>query len=85
VRVLAGLMVPVLTLTSVALFWLCLFAIFSLVTREEVFGQPLPPDMPLWLGVVILFVVYQAVNWPLHAIRQSSYYTIGGVSRARGI
>ena len=78
-------MVPVLTLTSVALFWLCLFAIFSLVTREEVFGQPLPPDMPLWLGVVILFVVYQAVNWPLHAIRQSSYYTIGGVSRARGI
>jgi phage shock protein PspC (stress-responsive transcriptional regulator) len=77
-RVLAGLMVPVLTLMSVALFWLWLFAIVSLVTREEVFGQPLPEDVPLWLGIVILVVIYQAFAWPLHMLRRSSYYAIGG-------
>ena len=64
---------------SVALFWALLFAIFSLVTQQEVLGQPLPDEVPLWLGIVILVVVYQAIAWPLHTIRRSSYYTIGGV------
>ena len=78
-RIVVGLMVPILTLASVALFWALLFAIFSLVTQQEVLGQPLPDEVPLWLGIVILVVVYQAIAWPLHTIRRSSYYTIGGV------
>jgi len=77
-RLLAGLMVPILTLVSVALFWLWLFAIFSLVTQQEVFGQMLPDDVPLWLGIVILVVIYQAVAWPLHMMRRTSYHMIGG-------
>jgi phage shock protein PspC (stress-responsive transcriptional regulator) len=77
-RMFAGLMVPVLTLASVALFWVWLFAIFSLVTQQEVFGLGLPDDVPLWLAVVILVVAYQAVVWPLHLVRRSSYYAIGG-------
>jgi phage shock protein PspC (stress-responsive transcriptional regulator) len=77
-RLFAGLMVPVLTLASVALFWLLLFAIFSLVTEQQVFGELLPDDMPLWLGIVILVVIYQAIAWPLHVLRRSSYYMIGG-------
>ena len=64
------------TRNSRRLVWL--FSIFSLVTRQEVFGQALPDDMPLWLGIVILVVVYQAVAWPLHAMRRSSYYALGG-------
>jgi len=77
-RVLAGFTVPILTLFSVALFWLWLFAIFSLVTRQEVLGQPLPDDMPLWLGIVVLVLIYQAFLWPLHIARRSAYYAIGG-------
>jgi phage shock protein PspC (stress-responsive transcriptional regulator) len=77
-RVAAGLMVPVLTLLSVALFWLMLFAIFSLVTQADVFGVVLPDDVPLWVGIVIVVLVYQAVAWPLHMLRRSSYYVIGG-------
>jgi phage shock protein PspC (stress-responsive transcriptional regulator) len=77
-RVFAGVMVPILTLMSVALFWLWLFAIVSLVTRQEVLGQTLPDDVPLWLGIVILVVIYQVVAWPLHMMRRSSYYAIGG-------
>jgi hypothetical protein len=77
-RVLAGLTIPVLTMMSVALFWVWLFAIVSLVTRQEVFGLTLSDDVPLWLGIVILVVVYQAIAWPLHMARRSSYYVIGG-------
>ncbi len=71
-------MMPILTLVSIGLFWLWLFAIFSLATRQEVFGQPLPDDMPLWLGFVLLIVLYQVVAWPIHMARRSSYYALGG-------
>jgi phage shock protein PspC (stress-responsive transcriptional regulator) len=79
-RVLAGFTVPIVTLFSVALFWLWLFALFSLVTRQEVFGQPLPDEVPLWLGIVILVFIYQAFAWPLHMARRSAYYAIGGAN-----
>ena len=77
-RMVAGVMVPLLTLMRVALFFLLLSAIFSLVTDQKVFGEPLPDNVPLWLGIVILVIVYQAIAWPLHMARQSSYYAIGG-------
>ena len=34
--------------------------------------------MPKLPRVVILVVVYQAIAWPLHMLRRSSYYVIGG-------
>jgi hypothetical protein len=34
--------------------------------------------MPLWLGVVLLIVIYQVVAWPIHMARRSSYYAVGG-------
>ena len=77
-RVFAGVMVPILTLLSIALFWFWLYAIYSLVTQNEVLGQPLPDEVPLWLGIVILVVLYQAAAWPLHVMRRSTYYAIGG-------
>jgi phage shock protein PspC (stress-responsive transcriptional regulator) len=77
-RVFVGVMMPVLTLMSIGLFWLWLFAIVTLVTRQEVFGQPLPEDVPLWLGFVILIVIYQVVAWPIHMARRSSYWALGG-------
>ena len=77
-RIVAGVMVPMLTLLSVALFWVMLFAIFSLVTRQEIFSPLVPDDMPLWLGIVIVVVIYQAIAWPLHMLRRSFYYRIGG-------
>ena len=50
----------------------------SLVTTHEVFGQPLPDDIPLWGGVLILVFVYQALAWALHAARRGSYYALAG-------
>jgi hypothetical protein len=72
--------VPLLGLVSVLCFWFWLWAIYSLVTTNAVLGQPLPDDMPLWAGILILVVVYQAIAWPLHnARRRVAYYAFGGV------
>jgi phage shock protein PspC (stress-responsive transcriptional regulator) len=76
-QLVAGFMVPILSLLSAAFFWIWVYAIVSLVTRSEVFGQPLPDEMPLWGGLLILVFVYQAIAWPLHAARRASYDALG--------
>ena len=78
-RVAAGVVVPLLTLMSIGLFWAMLFTIFSLVTRQQAFGAVLPDDLPLWVGIVIIVIAYQAIAWPLHMLRRSSYYAVGGM------
>jgi len=76
-RLVAGLMLPVLTLAGVALSWLWLVVLYSLVTRQELVGRPLPEDVPLWAAVVVVMLLYQAVSWPLHAARRSLYRITG--------
>ncbi len=45
-----------------------LFALFSLITTGAVFGW-MPLHVPLWAAVIGLLLVYQAVVWPLRAVR----------------
>jgi phage shock protein PspC (stress-responsive transcriptional regulator) len=75
-RLFAGLTLPVLTLISVALFWLWLTVLFSLVTREALLDRPLPEGVPLWVAVIVVVLVYQALSWPLHAARRWLYQVI---------
>src|SRR5262249_20791303 len=77
-RVLAGLTLPLLTLIGVGLFWVWLAVLFSLVTRQELLGRPLPDDLPLWIAVLVVILVYQAVSWPLHAARRWMYHLTAG-------
>ncbi|MGH8317018.1 MAG: PspC domain-containing protein [Steroidobacteraceae bacterium] len=49
----------------VTLAWL--FALFSLITTGAVFGW-IPFQLPLWVVVIGLFAIYQAVVWPLRAV-----------------
>jgi phage shock protein PspC (stress-responsive transcriptional regulator) len=81
-RVLAGFMVPVLSIVSALFFWICAYAILSLVTMREAFGILLPDDVPLWVGIVVLFFLYQSLAWPLHAARRASYQALGGPHHA---
>jgi phage shock protein PspC (stress-responsive transcriptional regulator) len=81
-RVLAGFMVPVLSVVSALFFWICAYAVLSLVTMREAFGILLPDDVPLWVGIVVLFFLYQSVAWPLHAARRASYQALGGPHHA---
>jgi len=81
-RMLAGVMVPVLSVASALFFWLCAYAVFTLVTMREAFGLFLPEDVPLWLGMLVLWFVYQSAAWPLHAARRASYQALGGLHHA---
>jgi phage shock protein PspC (stress-responsive transcriptional regulator) len=56
-----GLVAALVTLT-----WL--LALFSLVTTGAVFGW-MPFHLPLWAAVMGLVLLYQAVVWPLRAVR----------------
>jgi phage shock protein PspC (stress-responsive transcriptional regulator) len=56
-----GLLAALVTLT-----WL--LALFSLVTTGAVFGW-IPFHLPLWAAIVGLILLYQAVVWPLRAVR----------------
>src|SRR5262249_46211920 len=77
-RVFAGLTLPLLTLAGVGLFWVWLAVVFSLVTRHELLGRPLPEALPLWIAVLLVILVYQAVSWPLHAVRRWMYHVTAG-------
>src|SRR5262245_10143913 len=77
-RVIAGLAVALLLLVSVAIFWLWLTTLYLLVTRHEILGGPLPENVPLWVAVLAVMIVYQAVSSPLHLARQWSYRVAAG-------
>jgi hypothetical protein len=51
-----------------------LLALVSLVTKHTILGWALPTDIPLWLGVVVLAVLYRAIASPLHEARHAAYY-----------
>jgi phage shock protein PspC (stress-responsive transcriptional regulator) len=82
-QVAAGFITPVLTLISVAAFWAMLYIGVSLASTGAVHGWQLPANLPLWLALVALLFLYNAVIWPLHAVRRASYYRLGGPDHAR--
>ena len=81
-RMLAGVMVPVLSIANALFFWLCVYVVFSLVTMREAFGIFMPDDVPLWVGILVVWFVYQSAAWPLHAARRASYQALGGLHHA---
>ena len=78
-RMLTGLMVPLFSIANALFFWFFIWAVYSLVRNGQVLGEPLPDEMPLWAGILILVCVYHAIAWPLHfARRRAAYYSFGG-------
>ncbi len=77
VQVLAGILVPVLSIVSAALFFVLLWALVSLGTRGEVFGWPMPDGIPLWAGMLTILVAYQILVTPLIVGRYAAYRTYG--------
>jgi len=73
-QVLHGIVRPITELLGALLFIAFMILLVSLVTRHRIFGWWLPHDIPLWLGVVILVVLYRAVAAPLRQARYSAYY-----------
>jgi phage shock protein PspC (stress-responsive transcriptional regulator) len=62
---------PALGLISGALGLLWIFALLSLITTGAIFGWVVPAGIPIWVAIVLLFVVYHALTGPLRGARHS--------------
>jgi phage shock protein PspC (stress-responsive transcriptional regulator) len=67
-HVITGLIWAALGLVAALLTLTWLLALFSLVTTGAVFGW-LPFHLPLWAAIIGLILIYQALVWPLRAVR----------------
>jgi phage shock protein PspC (stress-responsive transcriptional regulator) len=77
-HVVAGIALPILAILNAALFCVWLAVLFSILTTGTVFGVMMPEEMPSWVGILAMVMVYSMIAWPLHALRRASYHTLGG-------
>jgi phage shock protein PspC (stress-responsive transcriptional regulator) len=73
-QVVHGALTPLVELVGALLFIAFLFALFSIVTKHRVFGWGLPGDMPGWVAILVLIVLYRVIVAPLRQARYGAYY-----------
>ena len=73
-----------LTVVFVMLAWFWAGTVFSLVTRGHVFGRTWPDNLPPWIGIVALVVLFQLVAWPLRFARWRAYSAPGAAHYSYG-
>jgi len=69
---------PFVSLLKTLLDVAFLFALVSLVATRGAFGFHLPGGMHLWLALIILFVGYHVLAWPLRAMKHACGYGAWG-------
>ena len=69
---------PLLSTLKALLVFFFVFAILSLIATGSVFGLPLPGGLPVWAGVILLFLAYKVVVAPIKALRRACYYRSQG-------
>jgi phage shock protein PspC (stress-responsive transcriptional regulator) len=68
---------PFISLVRVLVTLLWFYASLSLVASGAAFGMTLPAGIPLWIGLIALFVVYRFIVWPLKAARHALRFNAG--------
>jgi hypothetical protein len=76
-QLLAGVLVPIAALIDAVLVIALLVGIAKLLSRGTIFGWARPPGMPLWVGIVVLCILYGALATPLRAMRHAAYFARG--------
>jgi phage shock protein PspC (stress-responsive transcriptional regulator) len=73
----AGPLLPVFALIHFALFVTMAAMMVSLVNTGAILGWPLPPNVPVWAGALMLLVGYQIVVSPIRAVHHWSWQLRG--------
>jgi phage shock protein PspC (stress-responsive transcriptional regulator) len=71
-------MLPLFALAHFALLLTFGFMVVSLVNTGAVLGWTLPPDVPVWAGILVLFIGYQVVVSPIRAVQHWSFQIPAG-------
>ena len=69
----AAALLPVFALVHLGLFLMMATMMIWLVNTGAILRWPLPPDVPLWAGALILLVGYQIVVSPIRAVQHWSW------------
>jgi phage shock protein PspC (stress-responsive transcriptional regulator) len=77
-RIFAGLGAFVFSIVTAALLIAFLLSFFSILSTDSIMGWSPPGDLPTWLLLLIVCIVYGALSTPLIAMRRSSYATLSG-------
>lgn len=83
-RVFAGLFAFIFSIIGAALLIAFLIALFSLLQNGAVLGWSPPSDIPTWLAIAVLVIVYAALSSPIRYLRRSSYATASGYRYIHG-
>jgi len=76
-RAIMGVFLPIAAVIGALLFVGWILALFSLITQHNIFGVGLPHGMPLWVGILVLVLIYFAISAPLKAIRHGGHQAAG--------
>jgi len=76
-RAIGGIFLPIAAIVGAVLFVGWILALVSLITQHTVFGWALPHGMPLWVGILVLALVYFAISAPLKMIRHGGHQAAG--------
>ncbi len=76
-RAIMGVFLPIAAVIGAVLFVAWILALFSLITQHNIFGLGLPHGMPLWVGILVLALLYFAISAPLKAIRHGGHQAAG--------
>jgi phage shock protein PspC (stress-responsive transcriptional regulator) len=72
-QIIAGLMLPILAIGSTLLSCAMIAAIVILATTGSLLGWQITESMPLWAAVLILVLVFSALNSPFRHARKAIY------------
>jgi phage shock protein PspC (stress-responsive transcriptional regulator) len=73
-QLLHGVLSPIVGILSFILLFTFIWTLIAMVKHHTLFGWWLPHDIPLWVGIVFLVVLYRAIASPLHQARHAAYY-----------
>jgi hypothetical protein len=74
----AAALLPVFALVHLALFLTMAVMMVSLVNTGAILRWPLPPNVPVWAGALMLLIGYQIVVSPIRAIQHWSWQPRAG-------
>jgi phage shock protein PspC (stress-responsive transcriptional regulator) len=77
-RIAAGALMPVLAVASLVLLAFLMYGLITLISTGTVYAWRVPGEVPIWVAMLALVLIYNAFAWPLHAARRASYHVLGG-------
>ena len=63
---------PIAAIIGAGIFVGWILAMVSLITQHSIFGWALPHDIPLWVGILGLVLIYMLMSAPFKMVRNAA-------------